>query len=874
MLPPCPQSPRILTIKRSIGYDSPDQTHLGTSFCDGFCGHSGNLLLNISKQTLTTGWRVREVAQEGMPAHNQLPWLPAQVPGSVHLDLLRAGVIPNPFERMHERDVAWVDESDWVYETEFTVDGPPPSYAFLLFHGLDTMAEITLNGQALGTTETMFIPHEFPVGGRLQTGTNTLRVTFRSVRRVGQERMAAWNSGGNDTLPGHWDNWDERAFVRKAQYQYGWDWGPVLRGCGIWQPVELITVPVARLGDGKHSVVFNPEGNATVTVTTEVERLPGQEDTPLTLTVRLQNAEALSLAVPTGTGRVEVSGSVILARPRRWQPSGYGEAALYDLTLTLSGAGGEADGRVSKIGLRTIELVREADADGKGEGFKFRVNGVDVYAKGANWIPDHSFPSLITSASLRERVTQARDAHFTMLRIWGGGFYESEEFYALCDEMGLLVWQDFPYGCSYYPDTGDYAQVARVEATAAVKRVRNHVSLALWCGNNENHTMFESNWTGTRPPRLLGEHLYHEVLPAVVAAEDPQTPYWPGSPYGGPVGDSNSADFGDCHNWDVWHGRGDWVNYTENDSRFCSEFGFASSCGLGAWDTCLALEDRHPHSPVVRWHDKTRKGYETYLGLIDLHFPVAQTLEDLVYYSQCNQAEALKYGVEHYRRRKGRNWGTLFWQLNDCWPVQSWAVIDSTGIPKAAYFACKKFYAPVLLSLVRDGESVEAHLVNDGLTPLAGEIKFTVVTLNGETLSEETAQTGIDANAASLAATFSLTEALGRETDVYAYARFTAADGTIAENFLLGCEPKELATAAPGLTLTVTEGGTHLALTVTAQKFAPYVWIRRTDNGPLPGLADNFFHVQPGETKTLTITKAAGLETADALRGLLTVRTL
>ena len=206
---------------------------------------------------------------------------------------------------------------------------------------------------------------------------------------------------------------------------------------------------------------------------------------------------------------------------------------------------------------------------------------------------------------------------------------------------------------------------------------------------------------GRARPRLLGEHLYHEILPAVVAAENPQTPYWPGSPYGGPAGDSNSADFGDCHNWDVWHGRGDWVHYVENDSRFCSEFGFASSCGLAAWDECLAAADRSPHSPAVRWHDKTRKGYDTYLGYIALHFPEAQSLEDLVYFSQINQAEALKCGVEHYRRRKGRSWGTLFWQLNDCWPVQSWAVIDSTGEPKAAYFACKKFYAPVLLSLVR-----------------------------------------------------------------------------------------------------------------------------------------------------------------------------
>ena len=827
--------------------------------------------MNITKQTLSTGWRVREVAREGMPAHNQLPWLPAQVPGSVHLDLMRAGVIPDPFYRMQERDVAWVDESDWIYETTFTVADPPPPNAFLRFHGLDTVADIELNGEALGRTETMFIPHEFSVGGRLTAGENTLRVTFHSVRRIGQKRMAAWNDGSNDTLPGHWDNWDERAFVRKAQYQYGWDWGPVLRGCGLWQPVELIVVPVARLGDWKHTVEFTEDGKAIVTVTTEVERAPGYEETPLTFTLRLgRKDDAVTVAV-SGS---HASAAITIDNPRRWQPNGYGEPFLYDLVLTLAGETGQAEIQRKSIGLRTIELVREPDADGLGEGFKFRVNGIDVYAKGANWIPDHAFPSRITPERLRERVTQARDAGFTMLRIWGGGFYESEDFYNLCDEMSILVWQDFPYGCSYYPDTGEYAELARLEATAAVKRIRHHASLALWCGNNENHTMFEGNWTGTRPPRLLGEHLYHEVLPAVVTAEDPQTPYWPGSPYGGPAGDSNSADFGDCHNWDVWHGRGDWVHYTENDSRFCSEFGFASSCGLGAWDECLAIEDRSPDSLAVRWHDKTRKGYDTYLGYIAKHFPEAQTLEDLVYYSQINQAEALKFGIEHYRRRKGRNWGTLFWQWNDCWPVQSWAVIDSTGEPKAAYFACKKFYAPVLLSLVQDGETVTAHLVNDLLTQLWGEIRFTVATLEGDILSEETARTGVDANAASIAATFSLAEVSGGEREVYVYASFTADDGAFADNFLLLCEPKELQTASPNLSLTVAETRDQLLLTVRTQKFAPYVWLRRTDNGPLPGLADNFFHLQPGTARTLAVTKTAELQTAADLRGRILVRTL
>lgn len=527
-----------------------------------------------------------------------------------------------------------------------------------------------------------------------------------------------------------------------------------------------------------------------------------------------------------------------------------------------------------RIGFRKLELIREPDADGKGEGFKFRVNGQDLFIKGANWIPDSSYPSRISKEQLRERITQAKNAGFNMLRIWGGGLYESEDFYDICDELGILVWQDFPYACSYHPDTGEYAEAARVEATAAVRRIRNHPCLALWCGNNENQTMYHDDWKEIKGPRLLGEHLYNEVLPAVVAAEDPKTPYWPGSPFGGE--NPNSPDFGDCHNWDVWHGRGDWVHYTENDARFCSEFGFASSCGLAAWDKCLAPEDKHPQSAAVRWHDKTRKGYETYLGYIALHYPEAQTLEDLVYYSQINQAEALKYGVEHYRRRKGRCWGTLFWQINDCWPTQSWAVIDSEGEPKAAYFACKKFYAPVLLSLVREGESVIAHLVNDLLTPLTGIITWTIATFDGETLHEETARVSAEANAASVAASFELAEAVGQERDVYAYARYTPEDDAPpADNYLFLSEPKEWRLADPGLTVTISASDAYgYEVSVTAQRFAPYAWLRRSDNVPLNGLEDNFFHLRPGETRTLTVAKDDTLISLEDLRGRLLVRTL
>jgi beta-mannosidase len=434
------------------------------------------------------------------------------------------------------------------------------------------------------------------VTDRLVVGDNHLEVTFRSARRVGQERMDAWNSSGNDTADFHWDNWNARSFVRKAQYMYGWDWGPVLISCGLWKPVELVTFATARILDWKHSVDLADNGPAIVTITATIERAPNKLQHPLSFAV--QSGDSGSFApvkndVPSGHQVSEVSVSIEIKNPELWQPSGLGPSTLYALSLIVSDdqTGMALDSLSPSIGLRTIELLHEPDTDGKGEGFKFRVNGNDLFIKGANWIPNDSFPS---RADVRPRIQQAVDCGFNMLRVWGGGLYESEEFYDACDELGILVWQDFPYGCAYYPDTGEYAEASRVEAVAAVRRLRNRASLALWCGNNENYVMFQGKWNDIQSPRLLGEHLYETILPAVVAAENPQTSYWPSSPYGGT--DSNSDDYGDCHNWDVWHGRGDWKHYSESNSRFCSEFGFGASCGLPAWESCLDPSDKHPYS--------------------------------------------------------------------------------------------------------------------------------------------------------------------------------------------------------------------------------------------------------------------------------------
>jgi beta-mannosidase len=809
---------------------------------------------------LNTGWRFTEVRRPDASPNTVLPWMPATVPGHVHDDLARAGVIPDPFSRMQERGVEWVDETDWVYENTFTLDAPPAN-AYLRFGGLDTIAEIELNGEPLANTDNMFVE-------------NTIRVTFRSAPRVGRERRAAWMASGEDTLEPDRNCFGPRSFVRKAQYMYGWDWGPELVSCGIWKGVSLVSVPVARITDWKYDTVFNEDGSATVNFELTVERAPGQEDTPLTVEVEFQiegdpEAHETCLVVPLSEGSAVARMSVRLENPEPWNP-GFNNARYYLVDLRLNTSGRRVDEQVGNVGLRTVELVREPDANGRGESFKFRVNGKDTFIKGANWIPSHSFPSRygqLGVGEMRYRLALAEAAGINMLRVWGGGVYESDDFYDFCDQFGILVWQDFPYACAHYPDTGEYAEAARAEAVKAVRRLRNHPSLALWCGNNENQWL-AAHWPKSTPnERVLGSHLYDEVLPGVVKQEDPSTPYWPSSPFGGD--DPNSQDAGDRHDWDVWHGVGDWSNYLTDNSRFVSEFGFASSCGLKAWDSCLAPEDKHPHSDAVKWHNKTGKPYETYLGFTALHFPEPRTLEDLVYYTQLNQAEALKCGVEHWRRHKGRCWGTIIWQLEDCWPVQSWAVLDSAGEPKAAYYAMKRFYAPVLISLVRDGDIVRAHLTNDTNEPLRGKVTVRVESFVGERLEKEDAVAYIPANGTAEVDAVNIACTEGREDEVYVYARFRPEDGgPVTENYMFLAEPKDLRSADPGLKATVSEDKGRFVIGLSAKRFTPYIWLRLTgDDGEW---SDNFFHLRAGKETTVTLT-APGL-TADDVRSRLVVR--
>lgn len=623
-------------------------------------------------------------------------WQPAEVPGHVHLDLMRLGHIPDPFWGTNERDVAWVDQENWQYRTEFEWTPQPehPRRA-LLFEGLDTMCRVFLNDEEIGSFDNMFVSHEIDVTGKLFEGCNRLHLQFAPAEEVGNLRREEYfrKHGISSTVA----NFDPRSFVRKAQYMFGWDWGPKLVSCGIWKPVSLLEY-AERVRDVR------------------VDQLHSNGQVVLRLQTALEGAEPAShrLFDPDDQLVQERDGDeeLRITSPVLWWPHDLGRPALYRL---VSKAGRHVLSQ--RIGLRAVELRREPDSFG--ESFEFAINGLPIWARGANWIPDHSFPSSVTPERIRTKLEEAKSLGMNMLRVWGGGLYESDALYEIADELGILIWQDFPFACSYYPDDGDYAGSARREAESAIVRLRNHPSLALWCGNNENLTMHEQAWGGNdrRPEGYFGERLYDDVLPAVLADQDPGRPYIPTSPWGGEA-DCNQGGFGDQHFWDVWHGRGDWVHYADSGARFCSEFGFASSPSESCWDLALPQEDREPRSEGVRWHDKTGKGLDTILGLVEIHYPRVETFDDFVYCTQFNQRDAMRCAIERFRRGEFCK-GALIWQLNDCWPALSWSLIDFAGERKAAAEELPRLFAPQLLSLVLDGPTAHLVLINDGHEPIA-----------------------------------------------------------------------------------------------------------------------------------------------------------
>ena len=615
----------------------------------------------------------------------------ALVPGSVYSDLLKAGEIPDPFWRDNEMKVLPLMEQDYRYSRKFDVPAAILSRGHILLrcHGLDTLASIRINGQAVGNTDNMHRTWLFDVKSLLKTGENEIEISFASPTKYIREAFAAHRvEGTEDAMEGF-------PFLRKAHCMFGWDWGPRLPDCGIWRDLELIGFDSARIRDvlirQKH------EGRqVTLSVNTHVERFDSK---PLLVMVKITAPDGR-----TYTGQGE-NCSILIEDPDLWWPAGFGEQPLYRADVSLIMEGAEQDHWTRRIGMRTLSICRDKDPDGKGETFCHIVNGVKIFAMGADYIPEDNLLARRSPERTRRLLEDARLANMNTIRVWGGGCYPDDWFYDTCDELGLLVWQDFMFACAVYDLTEEFDKNIRAEVRDNVRRLRHHPSLALWCGNNEMEDFVrQGNWVTEKKQAADYIKMYEYIIPEVLKQEDPDTFYWPSSPSsGGSFDEPNSPDRGDVHYWDVWHGLKPFTAYRKFLFRYVSEFGFQSFPCMATIRSFTEPEDRNPFSYVMEKHQRNASANGRIAEYLSQTYLYPTSFEAFVYASQLLQAQAMQYGVEHWRRNRGHCMGTVIWQLNDCWPVVSWSSIDYYGRWKALHYYEKRFFAPVLISCHEEG---------------------------------------------------------------------------------------------------------------------------------------------------------------------------
>lgn len=651
--------------------------------------------------------------------------LPARVPGSVYQALLENGKMEDPYYRDNELKALALMDRDFTYRTEFEASSRLLSYEEirLRFEGIDTVADIFLNGRLIDSVCNMHRTFEYPVKKLLREGLNELKVVLHSPTRYIQEAYDnRFIDGSSDAMRGF-------SYLRKAHCMFGWDWGPRLPDAGIWRNVSLAGYNTARL-DGVYITQEHMGGGVRLKLRVDVDKLGeerslsfGRDEKKLTgmsykikvtgpegevyepphapagYSGALEDAESVGHPVDSGISTPEL----FIPDPKLWWPNGYGEQPLYQVEVTLERNGEPLDSWKKRIGLRTLTVHIEKDE--YGETFAHEVNGVQIFAMGADYIPEDNILSRVTPGRTRDLLMQAKNANFNCIRVWGGGHYPSDDFWDVCDELGLIVWEDFMFACAVYHLTEEFEENITAEFVDNIKRIRHHASLALWCGNNEMESFVESGlWVSRQQERADYIKMYEYIIPRVLKEHDPNTFYWPSSPSSGGCFDNpNDPNRGDTHYWDVWHGNKPVTEFRKFFFRYVSEFGFQSFPLMKTVETFAEPEDRNIFSYVMEKHQRNSSANGKIMNYMEQTYLYPGSFDMTLYASHLLQAEALRYGVEHFRRNRGRCMGTIIWQLNDCWPVASWATIDYCGRWKAAQYYAKRFFAPILISCEEEG---------------------------------------------------------------------------------------------------------------------------------------------------------------------------
>lgn len=800
-------------------------------------------------------WRMREADSE--------TWHSAHVPGSVYADLMADGTMPDPFWRENELDAFERMKKDYVYQRTFTVSEAQLAHAHveLVCEGLDTLAHVSLNGREIAFADNMHITWVWDVKEQLHAGENTLEIRFDSpilycAKKA--EEAPGWES--SDATPGF-------RHLRKAHCMFGWDWGPRLPDAGIWRPILLRTWDTVRL---ENALMLQAHHDGVVDVTIRPE-IAGESAWSAEITA--PDGEVLTHPETTAAEQV-----IAIQNPQLWWPNGLGKQPLYRVTVRLA----TGDTRMWRIGLRTMTVSREKDE--WGEEFCHVVNGVKVFAMGADYIPEDNILARVTPERTRRLLEDCKAANFNAIRVWGGGYYPDDAFYDICDELGLMVWQDLMYACAFYDLTPDFERSIRVETHQNVARLRHHASLALICGNNEmemfmagansaliNHRTWE--FVPTYPHHITDYvKMFEYILPAIVKETAPQTYWWPASPSSGGNFDApNDENRGDNHYWDVWHGEKPFTEYRKFFFRYASEFGFQSFPCLKSVEQFTLPDDRNIFSRVMERHQRNQAANGKILSYLSQTFRYPNSFDDLLYASQLMQAEAIRYGVEHWRRNRGRCMGAIIWQLNDIWPVASWASIDYYGRWKALHYAAKRFFAPVMISAEEEGElsqnpkineyhpaplekSFRLNVCNETLRDVTGEVVWALRTPDGAIVRQNQQTLTIPAMSAKWLDKVDCADA--SLTGHYISFAFVVDNVAVSEGTCIFCAPKHFEFVDPRLTVE-TRGDTLL---VTSHAYAKQVWLESEDADLL--LDDNAFDMNPG-TKVVRVVRG----TAEKVRG-------
>lgn len=767
------------------------------------------------------------------------------IPGDVHSALHSANIIPDPYFGRNEEQVQWVANADWVLTRTFTINHLEGDW-YLDIDYLDTVAVVFINDVPVLSADNCFRRYRLDVSAALQPGENTIRIVIHSSIKAGAERQARqpfyvpYHPGNSPIANGN--------MLRKPQCHFGWDWNIAIAPLGLYGKVAIRKLDPARIEHVETQQLHHADGRVELTV-----RATLYASAPAVVPVHFEfDGERVRLDCGVNAGETVISHVFEVEHPRLWWPAGSGEQALYHLSVDVPGEKVE-----KQIGLRTIELL--TDADEAGSRFAFRVNGREIFCRGANWIPADAVFSKSSPSKTEDLLQSAVDANMNMIRVWGGGFYEPDWFYDLCDRMGLMVWQDFMFSCNLYPCTEDFLDNVAKEVDYQVRRLSSHPSIALWCGDNElvgALTWFDES-RNNRDRYLVAYDRLNRVIEQGVKRAFPQGIWWPSSPASGYLdyGDAWHADgSGDMHYWSVWHENKSFDNYRSIKPRFCSEFGFQSYTSLPVIESFAEAKDMNIASPVIELHQKNAGGNERIAGTMFRYFRFPKDFANFVYLSQIQQGLAIKTAVEYWRSLKPHCMGTLYWQLNDTWPVASWASLDYGGGWKAMHYMVKRFFQPVAVAAIPAGSVVQFSMVNDTAEPVTIDVSVFALTLAGERIPLTSATGQCDPDKAAVLASIETSEFSDNPMIMWS---FVASNGMSGSGHYIHSTYKALELLPSGLTHEVTaKSDSSFELTISAIGLALFVMAESATPGRY---SDNAFDLTAGESRTITFTPSIPL---------------